>query len=377
MSEGQTHSGFGAKTLRVSEIVTGGFNVPPSMHRLRNVIGLALGLWSGRKLMNIVTARNSDGGEMKKEEAPFALRWMHGIMQYNPYSDAPRDRWCKVIDNMVPAALGAVGAYAGSHSFFVENGTYDKIKITNLKMDKGEQISLPEAHQAASMRQAVPHRLMSAIGSLFGSSSGFNWLPVPLVNFGMALGASFSLGLGRGPGATLGRFGRWLCGSRHTPEAPEGIVNKLVGSITQELKHHHFDVEAAARGGVFEKLVPEMDAYLSKFFKDWAKSPEGKEQFAVIKNVIRGKTEDVVNDLKRMNLTPEQFAKRMSDSLRPFLSYHQNLASEFETRAGVKLGAPQAGQNGVLGKISNWFGAKSHVDRINGKLLNPEASYGR
>lgn len=105
--------GLGNPLLSASEYVAENAFVAPGFHRLFTATGLAGGLWSGRKLMDAITARR-DGKEITRDETPLLLRPFYGRMRYNPYSDSSTDRWRFVADRMMPLTTGAVGAWAGS-----------------------------------------------------------------------------------------------------------------------------------------------------------------------------------------------------------------------------------------------------------------------
>ena len=97
--------------------------IAPGFHRLLTAGGLTLGLYGGRKFMDVVTARNANSGEETPATQTVELmRPLHGIMRYNPYSDNAADRWKFVIDKMAPVGVGAVGAYAQQGSIFPRRG---------------------------------------------------------------------------------------------------------------------------------------------------------------------------------------------------------------------------------------------------------------
>ena len=125
MSASDTHSPTHTKPMLNRRILPGAewmaenAYVPPGMHRLLSAFGLTAGLWTGRQMMDIITAYNAaDDKEIRREQVPELLRPLHGIMRYNPYSDHPSDRWKSVIDAVAPVLLGSFGAYLGSKHFF-------------------------------------------------------------------------------------------------------------------------------------------------------------------------------------------------------------------------------------------------------------------
>lgn len=117
-------SAFATKRmLPVMEWMAENAYIPPGMHRLMAAGGLAIGLWGGRSFMDMVVARDhSTGKKIDRDHAPQLFRPIHGIMSYNPYSDAASDRWKSVVDKFVPAITGGVMAYYGGKHYFHGKG---------------------------------------------------------------------------------------------------------------------------------------------------------------------------------------------------------------------------------------------------------------
>lgn len=161
--------------------------VHPSLHRFKNAAGLTIGLFAGRQLMNLMTGETPGGEKISIDNVPGPLKELHGCMAYNHFSDDPNDRWMKVVDLWLPAALGALGAIAGSHDYALEQPLVQGVKAI-LKNPKA--LTLDKAESAAIVTQAKPWRVLSGITSLFGSSSGFQLVPGP-TNYGTTLSNSF------------------------------------------------------------------------------------------------------------------------------------------------------------------------------------------
>lgn len=112
-----------SSAVRGAEWMAENAYIAPGFHRLFTAGGLTAGLWSGRSLMDVVTAHNAaKDRDITRNETTEILRPFHGIMRYNPYSDAAADRWKFVIDRTVPVVLGAVAAYAGGKLYFHGHG---------------------------------------------------------------------------------------------------------------------------------------------------------------------------------------------------------------------------------------------------------------
>lgn len=110
---------IGTPGLKAAEWMAENAYIAPGSHRLLTAGGLTAGLWGGRKFMDVITARNSTTGDsVARSDTPEILRPLHGVMEYNPYSDRPADRWKFVIDKTMPMAFGALAAYAGGKYYF-------------------------------------------------------------------------------------------------------------------------------------------------------------------------------------------------------------------------------------------------------------------
>ena len=108
----------GGRGIRAAEWLAENAYIPPGTHRLLTAGGLALGLWGGREIMDVITARdNRTGMAVERDHVAEILRPFHGVMSYNPYSDHAADRWKSVIDKLAPMVLGGLGAYAGSRAY--------------------------------------------------------------------------------------------------------------------------------------------------------------------------------------------------------------------------------------------------------------------
>lgn len=152
--------------------------VPPGMHRLLSAFGLASGLWIGRQMMDIITARNSaEDKELKREQVPELLRPIHGIMRYNTYSDHASDRWMSVIDAIGPVVLGAFGAYLGSKHFFDKTMGGKPLhglsaSVLKQRQLQGGKVTIDVADGLMSRQQSDALSTLATSTFVFGSTAG-------------------------------------------------------------------------------------------------------------------------------------------------------------------------------------------------------------
>lgn len=173
--------------LKAAQWAAGVNTVHPSLHRLKNALGLTIGLFAGRHTMNLLVGETPSGEKIKRDSVPLPLRPLHGVLAYNHFSDEPNDRWMHVVDLWFPAILGAVGAVAGSHDYALEQPLVQGVKKM-LKHPKN--MTLDQAESAAIVVQAEPWRVLSGVTSVFGSSAGLQLVPGP-TNYGTSLSNSF------------------------------------------------------------------------------------------------------------------------------------------------------------------------------------------
>ncbi len=212
-------------------------NLDPSTHRLYNAAGLAVGLFSGRQAMNVLTGATPSGDELDKDSTIAPLRPLHGILRYDHFSDASQDRYMKVVDNWAPALLGGFGAYAGSYHFGMEQPQYKAIteaekNISKLTLDKVETI--------AKFRQGEPWRRLAGATSMFGSASGFTLIP-GLNNYGSTLGNAFMSYVPRDKFSTpyFKPLQRFLCGNNHYyPYSPPVQLGRLKSYLLNNPDKH-------------------------------------------------------------------------------------------------------------------------------------------
>lgn len=217
-------------------------NVPPNLHRLRNAVGLTVGLYLGRKMMDIIVGETPDGRKIDKESLPFPLRPLHGVLAYNHFSDDPKDRWMKVFDLLVPGVMGGVGAAMGSASFFKDTAFKP---VDTRRGWPAEKIMLSDAEHRALMDQARPWGALSGSSAVFGSASGFGLFPSP-VNYSASLGTVFTMRAGR---TMANPVLRPLFNSHSSfPFRPTKLVNRMIDYVVGNPSAHPEKLEEYARG---------------------------------------------------------------------------------------------------------------------------------
>lgn len=172
---------LGTLMLPIAEYLAENAYVAPGFHRLLNAAGLATGLWGGRQVMDVVTARNSDGSTLSYTDTPVILRPLYAKMTYNPYSDDASDRWKFVVDKLAPAIPGALGAWAGSYHFAHGlNGAnkpfHGPTATVKTKMEVGKEYSLQISDSRMRSHQADRIRPAASAAYSFGGTSGFQVL---------------------------------------------------------------------------------------------------------------------------------------------------------------------------------------------------------
>lgn len=295
-------------------------NVPPNMHRLRNAVGLLVGLYLGHKLMDIVSGHTQDGEKIQKKDLPLPLQPLHGLFTYDRFSDDPKQRWMKVFAATVPAILGGIGAGLGSRSFSTKAISAVKNKMTVAAKD----FTLMDADRQALYHQYNAGTILSSASAGFGSASGFGILSPSPINYSGTLGPTFSMATERTMANPLirGLF------NAHSPYPFR--PTKLVGAM----------IEYAA--GNPDAHPKQLEAYAQGILKSWFKNtkPEQIQEFVKI-------IEQERNQFLRNGQIPEESAAALAKHLQSVLS-DVGLEKTF-----IKLGLdPREAAIGDMGFIS-------------------------
>ncbi len=144
----------------------------PAQHRLLSAGGMFIGWLACDKLRDIIFGVNqtSEGEfvEIKRDDVPESLRFLHKAIDWNPNSDAPGDQWKKLAHQMMPAFGAGIGTMAGSLSAFQLNGRANNFAVYK---NPRNPISVMQADGAAQYAQSKPFRILTALtGGAAGSS---------------------------------------------------------------------------------------------------------------------------------------------------------------------------------------------------------------
>ncbi len=346
-----------------------GLFVPPGLHRLYNATGLSVGLLAGRELMNVIVGHTPDGTPLAKEDVPLPLRPLHGLVNYNVYSDDPRDRWLHAIDNMAPAVLGAVGVLTSSRIFFrermelaaqLEKSALAGKHLPSTPLAERSGFTIADADRTISMRHAEPWAAATAGSSLFGSASGFNLLPWP-GNYASSLGALFGLRGGRkvGMASMLGESGKgwegWIKNplrhlTRTTANSPLGPEDMVRQAITHVVHNPHL---AASE-------LPELKELANGVLHAWVKhvNPAQVEAFAKDIHAYAQRMKDSGLEAKALDNVVREY---LDTRFEAFLLDHKlvDMSSWQAVRQSLT-----PGENGWLGKVAEWAGARNHTEAL-------------
>ena len=236
-------------------------NVPPNLHRLKNAVGLTVGLYLGRKMMDIIVGQTIDGKPIDKKELPLPLQPLCGILPYDHFSDDPKERWMKVFDMTVPAVMGGLGASAGSLMFFKESFINPTVAKMHLPAEK---VMLADAERRALYHISRPWSLMSGVSAIFGSASGFGLFPSP-VNYSSTLGTLFTIRSERAMANPLIR--KYFNAHSPYPFRPTKLVDRMIEYAAGNPDANPARLEGYARG-IIQTWFKHADEKQIKAFAD-------------------------------------------------------------------------------------------------------------
>lgn len=287
----------------------------PSMHRLLNVLGMVGGFASTQYLSNIIFGCKINGSkyeEIKKEDVPKPLQFLCGIVPYNPFSDAPRDQWLKVLHQMLPAMGGAVGAVKGSEVFFTAiNG---REKDYN-KWAQQDSLHPLVADATASFAQGKQWRKLAGATAWVSSATGLTVL------YGVALNAAFMLC----NGAKISSF-KLLRTLTNNPSTQGAAPEKALSAVLE-------GTERTLRSGDAHGLASTLVESTIEPLKQMTEHE---------KEALVGKLRSVFEQNATQGATAEELAKLMKHEIN-------------ETLAKTELGAVRLGDNGLLSSVVERF----------------------
>lgn len=287
-------------------------NVPPNYHRLRNAVGLMLGLYLGRKTMDILAGETPTGEKVDKNDLPIGLKHLHGILHYDHFSDNPAHRWMKVFDLSVPALLGGVGACLGSASFF-EKTLLKEVAAKSTSPASHFFMSDAEKRAMNIMREAGS--IPSSGSAILGSASGTGLFP-SFINYSSTLGTTFSAGAERTMANPLLR--PLFNSHSHFPFRPTKLITNMIDYAAGNPSAHPKELENYARGiiktwfkGANESHVKAFVELIEKeraqFLKE-GRLPEASE--AKVKEQLKGLLTEtgLENTFIKLGLDPREAA---------------------------------------------------------------------
>ncbi|PZP85427.1 MAG: hypothetical protein DI582_05805 [Azospirillum brasilense] len=366
-------SGLGQGGLKTAEWMAENAYIPPGMHRLLAAGGLAVGLWGGRSLMDVVTARHSsDGSEMTRKEVPQLFRPLHGVLRYNPYSDAPSDRWKGVVDKFVPAITGAMMSYYGGKHFFHGKGwsLLDKAEkplhpLTASVKSGTAPMSSQALEQLGSMHQADAMRKLAAGTYGAGATIGTDKLGGVFPGNHNNWANSFAIGAGikprfpetNIPGVRAGL--RWInqrvLGNHSSMSvSPTRVMNAAAKWVEGNL-HTHRPLE--------EWATPER---LTQWAKDALQHfPHATEQqIGDVAKHLRGVIDDAHAMMPKAGeaLSPDTqkaiYQRITGNGSTPGFSYQG--FDRLLDNVGIDLGKVQPSQHGFMSTVARGLGAAKH-----------------
>lgn len=354
MTSTGTHS-LHKSLLHKAEWLAENAYIPPGMHRLLTVTGLMAGLWGGRQIMDIITAKNSeDGSELRLEQVPEIMRPIHGIMRYNAYSDAPSDRWRGVLDAIAPVVVGSLGAFAGRQHYFY--GGFGKGKhhalSNNLRQQAAQKMSIEAADGMMSLHQSNATAKFAAASLDIGSAAGTHLTGAlfPLNNGSVA--TSFQLGNLSKNNFPLPRFlreplnkmmGNNSTGSRHLFR----VIRDWVKWAEANIVHHpHIDWKN-------EKEIMQRAHDALQLFPDI--TPAGRKAFQKEMHDLLDKLSRHASELQKQGKTVADIERAIYTEARE--GFSGQALEEMFVRSGIDITKAKIGINGPFTTISRLLGS--------------------
>lgn len=277
----------------------------PSQHRLLAAGGMFVGWWALDKIRDIAFGMNqvSEGEyeEIKREDVPLPLRFLHKTIDWNPHSDAPEEQWKKLAHQLLPAIGAGVGTVAGSTYAFQRIGVEQK--MAGLKNNKGVWAFM-DAEYAAQHIQSKPLRVLTAFTGGFSAAS-----MLPLV-----YGAFLNMAFASANGARIFTVGSGLAAGNVGPaKALDAQLGSLPAYVKAAVNKDGKINEAWAKGFV--------DKVLSPLFGKKLDTPEAQAE-------VRGKIQKILED------TFKNYEKKVASGAIKKDDFVKEVAKEVEDKFG-------------------------------------------
>lgn len=321
--------------------------VPP-INRLCSAIGLTLGLAAGGNLSRTLTGMRFDGQpyhvKMKKDEFgnltdipknPI-VRSIYKSMSFDPINNDAATRLKKIAMYAIFAIGGAIGVMIGTKIAY--RSTYKKNKNPEF---------LEEYDARCAQEQGDAWAPLTALSSIFGSSSGFAMVPIPGLNYALSLSSRTVLMQNRNNMTPF--IHKWASG---TPTAStfgvrEGLHDLIAYAVNNpsqtpvefEEKSYH----------ILGQLYPDLKAeHIQRFVEK-------------------------IHALRDPYLVPHLgVPKEKKKELQTLLESHFTKAGFENTLIEIGLN-PRAVDfrklNGAMGRMANALGAKSTLDKLEAEYI--------
>lgn len=275
----------------------------PAQHRLFAAGGMFIGWVALDKLRDIMFGLNqvSEGEyhEIKREDVPAPLRFLHKTIDWNPHSEAPEDQWKKLAHQMLPAIGAGIGTVAGSMYIFEKNKrgpAYRKAKDANYG------VLFMDAEDAAQHAQATPLRILTAATGGFSAAS-----MMPFI-----YGAFLNLSFASANGARI-FTGDLSMGNSNPAKALATQLDSLPNILKEAVDNKGVLSEKWAEGIVNKVIKP--------LFNNDLKSPEKQEQ---VKRIILNDLKRTVKKYEAQGLSKEKVAEKASADMKAKLGHRED-----------------------------------------------------
>jgi len=277
----------------------------PNQHRLLNAGGMFIGWIALDKIRHIVfgVQQKSEGEyvEVKREDVPAPLRFLHKTIDWDPHSETPENQWRKLAYQLFPGVGAGVGAVAGSMMQFEVAGRAHTMET----LKKSKSLNLIDADSLAQYSQAMPLRILTAFFGTFSAASGLTFLYGLFLNhsFAAANGArifspfrgALNVGISN-PGKALDEQLSNLAAhvkvaSKSGGEISDAWAKQFSGAILEPLFGHELKTAASQ-----EKARATLQKIVKESYHKFQKSGEPAEKIA------KAVTEDITKKLGKANI---------------------------------------------------------------------------